>query len=168
MALKSKALLALGIANIAIGIVWGIIFEITWATPLSPISMTAITAGLLQLVNGALLVYQKGKGVYYVAFITAIAAGIAYNLTPYTEDIIFSIFCYVVAAVTFLRRKAFEGIPMIPKLIEIMQHQGRMGISQLAEQLRTTEANIELYIIELQSKGQPIRFDVTKREVIYG
>jgi hypothetical protein len=168
MAAKDKALLALGIVNIVTGIVWGIVMEIVGAGLLLPISMIAITAGVLQIINGALLIYQKGKPVYYGALITAIAAGIAYILTPYMEDMGFVILCFVVAVVIYVKRRSFEKVTMIPGLIEIMQRRGMMTISQLAEQLKTTEANIELHIIELQSKGQPIRFDAEKREVIYG
>jgi len=130
--------------------------------------MESVTAGVLQIVSGALLIYHKGKPVYYAALITTIAAGIAYLLTPYMVDIAFTIFCFVVAVVIIVRKKSFEKATMMPRLIEIIQRQGMTAISQLAEQLKTTESNIELDIIELKSKGYPIKFDAEKREVIYG
>ena len=44
---------------------------------------------------------------------------------------------------------------------------GRLEIADLAAKLGKTEADVELAVIELQSKGEPIRFEAETREVIY-
>lgn len=44
----------------------------------------------------------------------------------------------------------------------------RMKISDVAAKLAITEADVELAVINLQSKGELVKFDVETREVIYG
>jgi len=44
----------------------------------------------------------------------------------------------------------------------------RTSIRDVATETGKTEADMELASIDLQSKGQPIRFDAGTREVIYG
>lgn len=44
----------------------------------------------------------------------------------------------------------------------------RMKISDVAAKLAITEADVELTVINLQSKGEVVKFDVETREVIYG
>ncbi len=39
---------------------------------------------------------------------------------------------------------------------------------EIAAQTGKTEADVELSIIDLQSKGKPVRFDETTREVFFG
>jgi len=54
------------------------------------------------------------------------------------------------------------------RVLEVARLHGRIGIKDLAATIGKTEADVELSIINLQSKGQPIRFDAERREVIYG
>lgn len=53
------------------------------------------------------------------------------------------------------------------KLLDTMKLHGRMKISELATRYKTTEADIELAVVKLKSKGEPIQFDRETREVIY-
>ncbi len=48
-----------------------------------------------------------------------------------------------------------------------MKLHGRMKISELASRYKTTEADVELAVVKLKSKGEPIQFDRETREVIY-
>lgn len=66
------------------------------------------------------------------------------------------------------------GVVLKPKIVEVpsrlldaMKLYGRMKISELAARFKTTEADVELAVIKLKSKGKPIRFDRETREVIY-
>jgi hypothetical protein len=164
---RDKVLTALGITNVVLGIVWGVALEVYIATPGYAVSAVSIFAGLVQATSGFLLLYQKGKGIYYGVIATAVVAGIAYLFTPYWDDLIIMAFCYAVVMITFLRRKSFEMAPVMEKLLSIVSSHGQIDISDLAMQLGTTEANIELAVIELQSKEQPIKFDKNSRKVFY-
>ena len=53
------------------------------------------------------------------------------------------------------------------RLLDAMKLHGRMKISELATRLKTTEADIELAVVKLKSKGEPLQFDRETREVIY-
>lgn len=53
-------------------------------------------------------------------------------------------------------------------VLEVARRYGRVSIREVAAETGKTEADVELAIINMQSKGQPIRFDATTREVIYG
>lgn len=59
------------------------------------------------------------------------------------------------------REKVEEGVLAIARLY------GRLKISDLAAKLVITEADVELAIIKLQSKGKPSQFEASTREVIY-
>lgn len=59
-----------------------------------------------------------------------------------------------------------EKIPQ--RVLEIARLYGRIKLKDLAAATGKTEADVELSIINLQSKEQPIRFDAERREVIYG
>ena len=54
------------------------------------------------------------------------------------------------------------------RVLEVARLYGHIGIADLATKVGKTEADVELTIIKMQLKGQPIRFDATQREVIYG
>lgn len=54
------------------------------------------------------------------------------------------------------------------RVLEVARRYGRVGIREVATETGKTEADVELAIIDLQSKGKPVRFDATTREVIYG
>ena len=53
------------------------------------------------------------------------------------------------------------------RLLDAMKLYGRMEISELATRFKTTEADIELAVINLNSNGEPIQFDRETREVTY-
>lgn len=53
-------------------------------------------------------------------------------------------------------------------VLDVARRYGRVNIREVATETGKTEADVELAIIELKSKGQPIRFDAGTREVIYG
>ena len=53
------------------------------------------------------------------------------------------------------------------RLLDVMKLHGRMKISELATRFKTTETDIELAVVRLKSKGEPIQFDRETREVIY-
>lgn len=59
------------------------------------------------------------------------------------------------------REKVEEGVLVIARLY------GRLKISDLAAKLAITEADVELAVIKLQSRGKPIRFEASTREVVY-
>lgn len=54
------------------------------------------------------------------------------------------------------------------RVLEVARLYGRIGIRDLATAIGRTEADAELSVIKLQSRGHPIRFDAERREVIYG
>jgi hypothetical protein len=54
------------------------------------------------------------------------------------------------------------------RVLEVAKLYGHVRIADLATKVGKTEADVELAIIKMQAKGQPIRFDATQREVIYG
>lgn len=166
---RDKLLVALGILSLLIGIIWSIALEIAWSTPQYPLSVAEIIAGVLITTAGVLLLYQKGKGVYYGALITSIAAAITFVfITPYWEDYITGAFCFIAAGVTYTRRESFEMKPLMARLFGIVRSYGRVKISELATQLSTTEADVELAILNLQSQGEQIRFEAETREAVYG
>ncbi len=53
------------------------------------------------------------------------------------------------------------------KMLDTMKLHGRMKISELASRYKTTEADVELAVLKLKSKGEPIQFDRETREVIF-
>ncbi len=53
------------------------------------------------------------------------------------------------------------------RLLDVMKLHERMKISELATRFKTTEADVELAVINLKSSGKPIEFDRETREVIY-
>ena len=57
---------------------------------------------------------------------------------------------------------------MPERVLEIARLYGRIGLKDLAAATGKTEADVELSVINLQSKGHPVRFDAERREVIYG
>jgi hypothetical protein len=66
------------------------------------------------------------------------------------------------------------GLILKPKMVEVpsrlldaIKLYGRMKISEMAAQFKTTEADVELAVIKLKSNGEPIKFDRETREVVY-
>ena len=59
-----------------------------------------------------------------------------------------------------------EKIP--ERILDVAKRYGRVSIREVAAETGKTEADVELAIIELEAKGQPIRFDAATRDVIYG
>jgi hypothetical protein len=53
------------------------------------------------------------------------------------------------------------------KVLHVARQYGRVNIRQIATEIGKTEADVELAIISLQAKGQPVKFDKTTRDVIY-
>lgn len=53
------------------------------------------------------------------------------------------------------------------RLLDAMKFYGRIKISELATRFKISEADIELALIELKSRGEPIKLDRETREVIY-
>ena len=58
-----------------------------------------------------------------------------------------------------------EKIP--ERVLEVAKRDGRVSIKEVATETGKTEADIEVAIIKLRSKGQPVSFDMKTREVIY-
>jgi len=54
------------------------------------------------------------------------------------------------------------------RVLEIARQKGQAGIWEVANMTGKTEQDIEVAIVKLKSKGQPIRFDMKTRKVIYG
>jgi len=78
----------------------------------------------------------------------------------------------VLSAIGFIGLIA--GLILKPKMVEApsrlldtMKLHGSMKISELATRFKTTEADVELAVVGLKSKGEPIEFDRETREVIY-
>ena len=67
---------------------------------------------------------------------------------------------------------ALWGVRLKPKippgLLDIVKTRGRVRIGELAQELRTTEARVEIGVYELMGAGHPIRFEAETREVVYG
>lgn len=60
---------------------------------------------------------------------------------------------------------AREKVP--ERVLEVARRQGRVSIKEVATETGKTELDVEVAIVELRSKGQPIRFEMKTREVIY-
>jgi hypothetical protein len=166
---RDNLLLVFGILSILVGVIWGILMEIALATVDYPVSAAEIIAGLLITVAGILLLYQKGKGVYYAALTTSIVAAITFLfITPYVEDYATGAFCIIVIIVIAVRRGSFEARPLMSNLLGVVRDRRRVRISDLAAELKCSEADVELAIINLRSKGAAITFEAETREVVYG
>lgn len=53
------------------------------------------------------------------------------------------------------------------RVLDVIRLYGRLKIDDLASKIGKTEADVELAIMELQAKGEPIKFEAETREVIY-
>ena len=53
------------------------------------------------------------------------------------------------------------------RVLEIARQQGQISIKEVANLTGKTELDVEVAITKLKSKGQPIRFDMKTRNVIY-
>ena len=53
------------------------------------------------------------------------------------------------------------------RVLEVAKRYGRVSIREVATETGKTEADVELAIINLQSKGKPVRFEASTREVIH-
>ena len=94
----------------------------------------------------------------------AIALGFSILLIIFALDIWFIGMLGIIGGVLGLVSK--EKIPQ--RILDVARRYGRVGIREVATETRKTEADVELAIIDLQSKGKPIRFEASTREVIYG
>lgn len=63
------------------------------------------------------------------------------------------------------KSKTMQKMPI--DLLGVVKLHERIKISELAARFKTTELEIELSVIKLQEKGDPIGFDKETREVIY-
>lgn len=76
-----------------------------------------------------------------------------------------SVIGFVSLIVGLILRAKIVEVPL--KLLDAMKLHRRKKVSELATQFKTTEADIELAVIKLKSRGEPIHFDRETREVIY-
>ncbi len=60
---------------------------------------------------------------------------------------------------------AREKVP--ERVLELLQQRRQVNIKEAATETGKTELDVEQAIVKLQSKGQPITFDMKSREVIY-
>jgi hypothetical protein len=161
-------LLALGAVSLLIGLFWSILLPIEAATPEYPASVAEITAGIFLCVSGILLIYQKGKGIFYGAVATLSIAIFTYlEITPYLEDLFVGAFCIVILFLTVLRRDSFEMNTLIKTILAILMHSRRLKISDLAAQAKKPEVDVEMALIKLRSSGARIDLDPETREVVY-
>ena len=166
---RDKLLLAFGILSLFIGIVWSIIFEMVMSeTPEYPVSLSEVIAGSLLSITGILLLYQKGRSIFYSVVATSLIASLVYLwIAPYIEDYVVGAFCLVVLFIAVLKRDSFETKPLMSRIVAILMHSGRLKVSDLAAQLEKPEADVELALIKLRSSGATIEFEPETREVVY-
>ncbi|MCK4424694.1 hypothetical protein KAU93_03335 [Candidatus Bathyarchaeota archaeon] len=95
--------------------------------------------GAVSLVFGIVTMFTEGPEFWYL-FVLPIIGGILGLIS---------------------REKVEEGVLAIARLY------GRLKSNDLAAKLAITEADVELAVIKLQSRGKPIRFEASTREVVY-
>ena len=93
----------------------------------------------------------------------ALALGFSILLIIFTIDIWYISMLGVIGGALSLISK--EKTP--ERVLEVVRRYGRVSILEVATETGKTEADVELAIIDLQSKGKPVRFDAATREVIY-
>lgn len=127
------------------------------ATDIEDVLYTFIWCGLV--FAGGILIFLRR---YKIG--GAIALGFSILLIIFALDIWYIGMWGVIGGALCLISK--EKTP--ERVLEVARRYGRVGIREVATETGKTEADVELAIINLQSKGKPIRFDATTREVIFG
>lgn len=94
----------------------------------------------------------------------ALALGFSILLIIFTIDIWYCGMWGIIGGVLSLISK--EKTPQ--RVLEVARRYGRVSIREVAAETGKTEADVELAIVNLQSKGHSIRFDAATREVIFG
>ncbi|MCW4052687.1 MAG: hypothetical protein NWE78_05730, partial [Candidatus Bathyarchaeota archaeon] len=109
-----------------------------------------------------LLLYNFG--VNHMSASLVISRGVSWARFIYFGGIGLSAIGFIGMIVGFLIRPKMVEAPT--RLLDVMKLHRRMKINELATRLKTTEADIELAVLRLQSNGERIQFDREKREVI--
>ncbi len=76
------------------------------------------------------------------------------------------IFGGILTTLSFVLKPTVVEAPT--KVLEIVKMRGRVWISDLASMFSTSQTDIELALMKLRNRGEPILFDVTTGEVSYG
>jgi hypothetical protein len=135
-------------------------------------------AGVSLLASDAfLLAFLFASGVMFI--VVAVVALMRRYLAAGVLDIIVAanaiFFVYDVLELLLAVVMAIAGAILIlfareraqPSVLNVMRLYRRMPLAELAGKLSTTEATVELAVLELRSQGQPIDFVPETREVVY-
>jgi len=135
-------------------------------------------AGVSLLASDAfLLAFLFASGVMFI--VVAVVALMRRYLAAGVLDIIVAanaiFFVYDVLELLLAVVMAIAGAILIlfareraqPSVLNVMRLYRRMPLAELAGKLSTTEATLELAVLELRSQGQPIDFVPETREVVY-
>jgi len=115
---------------------------------------------ILGLVGAFYILRRK----YAYGGVAALICGILLTITMvgYLEGFAITVLPIIGGILSLVsKEKTSLGVLGVAKLY------GRLKIADLAAKLGKTEADVELAVIELQSKGEPIKFEAETREVIY-
>jgi len=116
---------------------------------------------ILILIAGILIYFEKNK----LGGAMALFFGIFASIECYYISTIVSLVCLlaIVGGIIALIPK----INIDGKVLNSVKMMGNIRISELSEKLGITEADAELSVINLQTKGEPIFFDKNTRTISY-
>jgi len=144
-----------GIASLAEIGVWGLL---------------DVFIGILWILGGYLIYQVRHLTAGTVmALVVGLVLTILFTAVEIDVGIVFDGIIPIIAGILgfVARGKSRRTQKMPTDLLGIVKLHERIKISELATRFKTTELEIELSVIKLQERGEPIGFDRETREVIY-